>query len=237
LKETRKASERGLLARVVLENYPLKLIAMGLAVALYLLVHDDDSAQRQLNCGVVAILPPSTANRVLVSDPPTEVQLTLRGARSRLIALKKTDFEPIQMDLRNHDQSTYAFDARSIRLPDSVQLVQISPSRIQLSWQPRVQRAVPLRVGLSGRPPRGFDARVLEVVGAKTVVISGPQDAVEHATELVTHEASVAGLVQGTHQLSTVLKPLADHLSYITTPTANVRVEVRPVGETVGRAP
>jgi YbbR domain-containing protein len=137
LKETCKAPERGLLARMVLENYPLKLIAMGLAVALYLLVHDDDSAQRQLDCDVIAILPPSTANRVLVSEPPTSVQLTLRGPRSRLIALKKNDFEPIQMDLRNYGESTYAFDARSIDLPDSVELVQITPSRVQLSWRVR----------------------------------------------------------------------------------------------------
>jgi YbbR domain-containing protein len=237
LKETRKTTERGLLARMVLENYPLKLLAMGLAVALYLFVHDDDSAQRQLNCDVVATLPPSTANRVLTSDPPRAVQLTLRGPRSRLIALKQTDFEPIQMDLRTYDQAMYVFDARSIALPNSVQLVQISPSRVPLSWQPRAQREVPVRVELIGQLRRGLDARVLDVAGASSVVISGPRAAVDHATGLVTHEANVAGLLAGTHSVSTVLKPLADHLSYVTTPEPNVRVEVRPVSETVGRAP
>jgi YbbR domain-containing protein len=238
LRETRKADERGLLARIVLENYPLKLLALCLAVSLYLLVHDDEYIERKLSCDVVARLPPIAADRVLVSDPPSEVQLTLRGERTRLMALRKSDLQPIQMDLRTHDQATYKFDVRSITAPASLQVVQVDPSRVSLSWRPRVQREVPVRVELHGRPKRGLEARVLDVSGERSFVVSGPQDQVERAATQYTHEATVVGLGAGTYQVQAALKPLADHLSYVTSATpAQARIEVRSASVSDDRGP
>lgn len=237
MREARKADERGLLARIVLENYPLKLLALGLAIALYLLVHDDEYTERKMVCDVVANLPPTSVGRVLVSDVPSEVLLTLRGPRSRLIALRKSDLQPIQMDLREHDQLTYHFDARSIVMPASVQVVQVEPSHVSLSWRARVQREVPVRVELLGRPQRGLDARVLEVSGPRNVVVSGPQDEIERASAQYTHEAKVDGLGAGTHQLPTTLKPLAGHLSYVAPAPESVRIEIRSASVSDGRAP
>lgn len=238
MRETHKADERGLLARVVLENYPLKLLALGLAVALYLLVHDDEYIERKVSCDVVARLPPTNADRVLVSDPPSEVLLTLRGPRTRLAALQKSDLQPIQMDLRTHEQATYNFDARSIAVPASLQVVRVDPSRVSLSWRPRVQREVPVRVELLGRPKRGLAARVLDISGERSLVVSGPPDQVEHASTQSTHEASVAGLGAGTHQVQAALKPLADHLSYVTSATpTQARIEVRPASVSDDREP
>jgi YbbR domain-containing protein len=238
LRETRKADERGLIARIVLENYPLKLLALGLAVALYLLVHDDEYIERKLSCDVVVRLPPIDADRVLVSAPPSEVLLTIRGARTRLMTLRKSDLQPIQMDLRTHEQATYNFDLRSIAVPASLQVVRIDPSRVSLSWRPRVQREVSVRVELLGRPKRGLEARVLDVSGERSLVVSGPADQVERAATQYTHEASVVGFGAGTHQVQATLKPLADHLSYVTSATpAQARIEVRSASVGDGRGP
>jgi YbbR domain-containing protein len=234
----RKADERGLLARIVLENYPLKLLALGLAIALYLLVHDDEYIERKLSCDVIANLPPASAGRVLVSDLPSQVMLTLRGPRSRLGKLRKSDLQPIQMDLRNNEESTYNFTARSIVVPAPMQVLQVNPSSVSLSWRPRVQREISVRVELLGRPKGGFEAHVLDVSGERSIVVSGPQDEIERASEQYTHEANVAGLDAGTHRVPATLKPIADHhLSYVTSATASALVEVRSASDSDRRAP
>ena len=237
MRETRKADERGLLARIVLENYPLKLLALGLAVALYLLVHDDEYTERKMVCDVVVNLPPSSADRVLVSDLPSEVLLTLRGPRSRLVTLQRSQLQPIQMDLKDHDQATYQFDARSIVVPDSMRVVQVDPNHVSLSWQPRVRREIAVRVELLGRPKRGLQARVLDISGEPSFAVSGPEDEIERASAHYTHEANIEGLGAGTHQVPTKLKPLAGHLSYIAPPPASARIEVRSASVSDGRAP
>lgn len=225
-----KHVERGLLAQLVFEDYPLKVFSVLLSVALYLLVHSDEDAERTVDYDVVAVLPPGDADRVLVSELPARVRVTLRGPRSRIDALQLNELKAIPMDLRNHALPTFTFDPRLIAAPSRVQIVRVDPDHVDVRWRPRAERTFQVRVQLVGAPQPGFVATVVRVGGPTSVVISGPEDevAAAAATVLFTDEVSIAGLGAGTYQLPTKQKFLVGHLTYVGVTATDVKVEIRP---------
>jgi hypothetical protein len=236
LKEVGKHPERGLLAQLVLEDYPLKLLALGLSIALYALVHSDQDAQRTMSCDVIAVLPSANSSKVLISAVPTKVNVTLRGPSSRLNSLQHTDLTPIQLNLRDSREPVIRFDASSISVPERIQVVGIDPPVVQLSWRARAERTIPVRVQLLGTPAAGFEAAVKNVIGPSVVVVSGPADEVASIANVFTDEVGVAGLAAGSHRLRAKRKLLAGHLAYIDVTSLEVQIEVRPaVGERVIR--
>ena len=64
------------------ENFSLKVLSLVFALLLYSLVHGAQEAQRSLSVSLEVLPPPESANRVLVSQIPPQVRVTIRGART-----------------------------------------------------------------------------------------------------------------------------------------------------------
>ena len=64
------------------ENVPLKLLSLALSVLLFSIVHSDQDGQRSIFVDVVALLPPPGSQKMLISDIPHQVKVTLRGSNS-----------------------------------------------------------------------------------------------------------------------------------------------------------
>ena len=220
--------ERGFLARLFLENYPLKLLALGLAIALFSLVHSDLDAQRSMYLDVVALTPPRDADKMLVSPLPAQVKVTLRGSRSRVAALQHDDFPPLQMDLRDTSRRFYTFDAAAVDVSGAIQVVSIDPSTVELVWQPRAERRVPVEVKLRGSPPAGLVVRRPIAVTPPAVSVSGPKDELAALQGLSTEEIAIDGLGAGTHERRVQLQPAGTHLSVNDSNTVVVQLEIGP---------
>ena len=226
MKEQTQTSDRGWLYRLFVENYPLKLVSLAFAVALFAIVHGDQDAQRSLYVDVVALLPPSNADAVLVSTLPARVKVTLRGSRTRLAVLEHDDVAPIQMDLREPGRQFYHFDASSIGLSGPFRVVAIEPGSIQLTWSPRVERTIPVHVKLTGNPTAGHEVKQPIAVTPANVTIAGPKEEVEGLSFSATEEISAEGLGPGVHEVRTRLEPLSGHVSYLASPIVTARIEV-----------
>ncbi len=227
---------RGLLVRLVMDNLPLKFLAVVLSVALFSLVHSDTDAQRSLYVDVVALLPPPRAQRQLVSSLPTQVKITLRGSRSRLSALQREDFAPIQIDLRDGVRRTYYFDASAIDVPGAARVTVIEPSRLDLVWAASAERKVPIRTRLRGTPDEGYVVKKPVGLTPSVVSIAGPADEVKAITEVFTEELAVDGLGLGGHDRRAQLEPLHGHVSYVDQAACDVHIEIVPeLGERVLR--
>ena len=226
MKEPTQTSDRGWLYQVFVENYPLKLVSLAFAVALFAIVHGDQDAQRSLYVDVVALSPPVNADAVLISTLPARVKVTLRGSRSRLAALERDDFAPIQMDLRDPGRQFYYFDASSIGLSGPFRVVAIEPASVQLDWRPRVEHAIPVRIKLTGNPAAGYVVKQPITVAPSDVTISGPKEEVEGFSYASTEEISAEGLGPGVHEIRGRLEPLSGHVSYLAQGVVTVRVEV-----------
>jgi YbbR domain-containing protein len=219
--------ERPWLARLLLDNYPLKLLSLVLSVALFSLVHSDQDAQRSIYLDVVALLPPPTANQMLVSDLPTQVRVTLRGSRSRIAALQRDDFAPIQMDLRDPSRRHFYFDPNAIDVSGPVHVIGVDPPSLELVWATRAERRLAVRPRLRGVPEEGHTIKKPVTVTPSSVIIQGPKEEVDSVSEVFTDEIPVEGLSSGIHERRVQLQPLAiGHLKYKDDPNVEVQVEV-----------
>ena len=226
MRETAQPIDRGLIARIFVDNYPLKLLSLGFAVALFSIVHSDQDAQRSMYLDVVALLPPPSAGKILVSSLPARVKVTLRGSRSRIAALEHDDFAPVQMDLRDPDRGFYHFDPASLGITGPFHVVSIDPASVQLTWRDRAERPLPVRVRLHGTPAAGYAVKGPIAVEPATVKVSGPKDEIDALHELYTEEVSVDGLTAGVHERRARLEPLTGHISFSDQNTVAVRLEI-----------
>jgi hypothetical protein len=226
VRETAQPIDRGWFARIVVDNYPLKLLSLGFAVALFSIVHSDQDAQRSMYLDVVALLPPPSADKILVSSLPARVKVTLRGSRSRIAALEHDDFAPVQMDLRDPERQFYHFDPAALGIAGPFHVVSIDPASVQLTWRERAERPLPVRVRLHGTPAAGYVVKGPIVVTPETVSVSGPKEELDALHELYTEEVSVDGLSSGVHERRARLEPLTGHVSFSGQNTVALRLEI-----------
>jgi YbbR-like protein len=226
VRETAQPIDRGWMARIFVDNYPLKLLSLGFAVALFSIVHSDQDAQRSMYLDVVALLPPASADKILVSSLPARVKVTLRGSRSRIAALEHDDFAPVQMDLRDPERNVYHFDPAALGISGPFHVVSIDPVSVQLTWRERTERPLPVRVRLHGTPAAGVVVKGPIVVQPETIKVSGPKEEIDALHELYTEEVSVDGLSAGVHERRARLDPLTGHVSFSGPNAVAIRLEL-----------
>jgi YbbR domain-containing protein len=210
------------LVRVFVDELPIKVLSMVLAVSLFVLVRNDKDASSVAYVKVVYTLP---EDRVLVSDPPPEVKVSVRGPWTKLQHLDRA-IEPIHVDLTRVRTPELRIDEDSIKVPAGVRVASIVPSEIPVEFEPRVVREVPVQPILEGEPAEGF--RVAHVTAEPTKVrIDGAKSAVESIARAPTRPLRVAearGAVSG--EVALEAPPL--HTRFLDSTMVTVRADVQP---------
>lgn len=145
---------RGLL----LDNLGLKLVALLLAVLVYMNVYTDRPAT-----GVVTFRMQITGlgDSLSLSGPvPSTVQAELRGTGKQLIFLRLTE-PALKISLAGvrPGRFTRALTAADLALPSGLDLVSensLSPSQVELTVDHRTTRTLPVAARVDGRPSAGI---------------------------------------------------------------------------------
>jgi YbbR domain-containing protein len=178
---------RPLLVRIFVDELPIKVLSMVLAITLFVLVRNDKDATAGAYVKVTYSVPD---NRVLVSDPPTEVKVSVRGPWTKLQHLDRA-VEPIHVDLTRVHGPDVRLDEDLVKLPEGVRVSGISPSEIHVELEPRVTREVPVQPILEGEPADGF--RVAKVTAEPAHVrIDGARSVVDAMARAPTRPLRVA---------------------------------------------
>ncbi len=185
------------------ENLNLKLLSLAFALVLYSLVHGAQDAQRSMSVSLVVLLPPDTANRVLVNQLPPQVRITLRGPRPVLDDLRAEDIGNIQVDMRSASEKL-ALEPTMVHVPASVHVEQIDPPVIDLQWEDRVAVDLPIQVSVVGTPAPGFVVQGKITTDPPNVVVRGPKSEVGLLQHVRADAFDVQGLTEGSypHQLA-----------------------------------
>ncbi|MCS6915245.1 MAG: CdaR family protein [Myxococcales bacterium] len=166
---------RELLRRIFVEDWTLKLVAFALAVLLFF-VRSDWEASAPAYVRLHYIYP---EDRVVTSELPGEVKIVVRGPWSRANRFSEAELDPITIDLTRRDEGDLRFVEDMVRLPRGLRVGSFTPPSIHLSFEPKVERMLPVQPVIEGEPAEGYrlgrvtaEPRTVRVVGARSVVES-----------------------------------------------------------------
>lgn len=182
------------------ENLNLKLISFAFALILYSLVHGGQDARRSIVVDLEAILPPESSDRVLVGSIPQSVRIFVRGSNQTIDNLRAASVSLV-LDLASQQPSHIVFEPKMVRFPEgvNVEVEQFDPPSIDLKWEQRVVRDVPIQVSVVGAPAEGFVVKGPPVAEPKTVKVRGPQSEVMVLQHVRADAFDVHGLTEGSY--------------------------------------
>jgi YbbR domain-containing protein len=215
--------DRPFLARALLDELPLKVVSMVIAVTLFIIVRSDKDATAGAYVKVVYTLP---EDRVLVSEPPAEVRVVVRGPGTRLQRFDDRDLEPIHVDLRSEPGPMLRFDETMVKLPVGLRVASITPPEAKIEFEPRVQKKVPVQPLLEGEPAAGFH---VAQVGARPaeITVDGAKSAVEALQRVSTKPLRVVG-ARGDVRAERPLEPPPAHVRFLDEASVIVEADVKP---------
>jgi len=185
---------------LVVENLNLKLISFAFAIVLYSLVHGGQDARRSVVVDLEVALPPESADRVLVGSIPQSVRIFVRGSNQTIDNLRASSVS-VQLNLTNQQPSHVSFEPKMVRLPEglNVEIEQFDPPSMDLHWEQRVLRDVPIQVSVVGTPADGFVVKGPLVAEPKLAKVRGPQSDVMVLQFVRADAFDVRGLTEGTY--------------------------------------
>ncbi|MFI5306746.1 MAG: YbbR-like domain-containing protein [Polyangiales bacterium] len=225
---TPRPRARSGLTRLLTDNLALKAMSIGLSILLFALVHSDVDAQRAIYLDVVALLPPPSSGQMLISELPAQLKVTLRGSRSKLSTLSRDQMLPVQLDLRHASSGTYYIDPHTIDVGSNIQVVEIAPSVVPLTWVAAAEKRVSVQVELEGELDSGYSLRGEAQAEPSFVTLRGPQKRLESLDTVSTDPVTLLNLRPGNHRRRVSLMALPEHVTYVEDTSVEVKLTVVP---------
>jgi YbbR domain-containing protein len=170
-----------LLPRVVVHNWRLKLSALGLSVFLWALVQTEPREAETFSFPV-AVEVSDTAWAVSGSPEPSVVELRMSGPTREIIRLARQGTS-IRIPIREVGSSDTTVTLRRdwVGLGDGTRLTveSLSPSNVQIAFEPAVTRAVPLAIRTTGSLPGHLALATPVGVNTPVVRLRGPASRLE----------------------------------------------------------
>lgn len=181
-------------------NLNLKLISFAFALVLYSLVHGGQDARRSIVVDLEVSLPPESSDRVLVGSIPQNVRITVRGSNQTIDNIRANAVS-LNIDLSTSQPTRVVFEPKMVRLPEGVnaEVEEFVPSSIDLKWEQRVVRDVPVQVSVVGSPADGFIVKAPPVAEPKAIKVRGPQSEVVVLQHVRVDAFDVHGLTEGSY--------------------------------------
>lgn len=214
----------------------LKLLSITIATLLWLVVSDEQVVERGLRVPLEYQNLPERLE--LVDDPPAAVDVRVRGSSGALGRLAPGDLVAV-LDLRNTRQGRRLFHltAEHVRAPFGVDVVQVSPATLSLSFERSASRVVPVVPAVEGDPAPGFVVGQVKSEPA-TVEVVGPEGRLRQLTEAMTEPISVSGASKPLVEVVTV--GVADPELRLKTPgraTVAIGIVPAPVERMIEKVP
>lgn len=206
-------------------NAWLKALSLGLALMLWMVVSGEETVERGLRVPLELTQVP--AGLELLGDVPATVDVRVRGASGALSRVAAGDVVAV-LDLHTAQPGRRLFPLtpEQVRVPFGVEIVQVLPSAVTMSFEPSALREVPIVPAVDGRPAAGYVVGPLSAE-PRAVEVIGPDSAVKRATEVVTEPVSVEGATAQVRQ-SVILGLLDPALRLKSARSAMVTVQILP---------
>jgi YbbR domain-containing protein len=179
--------------KLLFENFGLKIIAVFLAIALWMFA--TSSGQSEISIDVPVEFKNIPAGLELVNFSTKSVTLHIRGQERIIRNVKPSDIPPIGIDLSNakKGESLYYINRENIKLPPAVSISNISPSSIKIITEETRTKTVRVKPVIVGTPEKGYNIESIDVVPS-TITIEGINSELNKINILKTEPLDVSGL-------------------------------------------
>lgn len=193
------------------------LLATATAVLVWWGIREGTSHSQQLENVPVTVHAPK--GWMVVSQAPREVNLTFKGSRNDMVALRR---EMVQVTVNLQDvldtaPQTIALGAQHISAPRGVSVVsdQIFPQKVTVLMQPEITAKVKVRLVTRNMLPVGYD-RVSEILTPSVVEVTGPANEVRGLDSVATEPVNLDGRTDSIHEpVLPLAKPAeSSHIRY-----------------------
>jgi YbbR domain-containing protein len=203
----------------------LKFLALSLAALLWLTVAGEHEVERTVRVPLEFRNPPESLE--IVGDPPTSVDVRLRGSSALLSRLDPGEVVAV-LNLTSARPGARLFHIRNdeVRTPYGVEVVQVAPGTIPLELEKSGRRVLPIVPAVEGDPAPGFVVGRVSCDPA-TVEVVGPESRLRQLSSATTEPVSAAGSRDRIRDVVTV--GVSDSAVRLAQPvSATVVVEVLP---------
>ena len=179
------------MAIIGLRHIGLKIMSIALAALLWLAVAGEQTVERALRIPLEFTNMPAQLEPV--GEPPDIVDVRVRGSSGRLSRIAAGEVVAV-VDLTGArpGQRLFHVSASDIRAPFGVEVLQVVPTTLYMTFEPPLTKTVPVIPEVEGDPAPGYEIAV-RTADPPTVDIVGPQSAVAAMTAAITEPVSVAG--------------------------------------------
>lgn len=213
------------LRRVFVDDWPIKLMALGITLVLWLAVSDLNKPRTIRVAVQVNFIRPT--NLDISNEPPRTIDVELTGSRERLNDMRLLDL------IATVDLSDHAAGERFVRLnnervhmelPEGVRIISFKPATIPIRLEPTLERQLPVEVKLEGEPAPGFEI-LGSVAEPKVITVRGPASVIQSLQRAPTESIPIAGRKTNFTVVSASIA-ISDHRIDVVTPGVDVSVEI-----------
>jgi YbbR domain-containing protein len=208
-----------------LRHIGLKAISIALAALLWLAVAGEQIVERALRIPLEFTNLP--AHLEIVGEPANVVDVRVRGSSGALSRIGSGELVAV-LDLTTARPGARLFQLTGpdVRAPFGVEVVQVNPSTISMTFEPSATKLVPVVPQIDGEPAPGYEVGTV-TADPPTVEVVGPESAVKSLTEATTEPVSVGGAASTVTESVTI--GVADPSVRVqTSEMAKVTAAVRP---------
>jgi YbbR domain-containing protein len=181
------------LRRHVVHNFVLKLIAIAIAIGLWLAVAHDPIAEVALDVPIEFRHIPGSLE--IASESVPQAQIRVRGPERVIHRLVPQDVHAeIDLSSARPGERTFDLTAQQVNAPHELDVVQVVPSQFQVTFDTRLSRQVEIRPRVVGQFAEGY--RISRVTSDPARIgISGPTSRVKSVEVAITDPIDVSGLM------------------------------------------
>ncbi len=177
-----------LFRRIFVDNFGLKLFSLLIVLILWLYVQ---GAGEQSITIEVPLTVDIAEDKVLVSDVPTTVKLTVTGTWA---AVKSWDYSRLRanLDMRQArpGPTVQYLEEDVFRLPPGIRIARITPSKLTLNFASKATKQITVIPQVKGKPAPGFIVKGF-VVKPEEIDVSGAEGDLLYLSEILTEEIDV----------------------------------------------
>jgi len=181
------------LRHLLFDNTMLKLVSVIIAILMWYGVAHEPVSEISVRVPVEFSEPPKDLD--YTSDIVPQAQVRLRGP-ARLLRDLQQESVHVVINLRGAapGEHTYDITAAEVQVPQNVDVLQITPSRLRLVFDTPETRQVAVKPRIVGSLPPGYGIEAMTAVPS-TVTITGPSRHVDAVDSALTDAVDITGVV------------------------------------------